>query len=207
MKIAVIAANGRSGQAFVKEALNQGHKINAGVHSSNPFTESDNLKVFKGDATNKSDIKKLITGCDAVVSLIGHVKNSNKDVQTKTLENIISSMNELKIKRLVSLTGTGVRFPGDKISLIDKSLNLMVRTIMPDMIKDGVNTASIIKSSNLDWTIIRGLILTKGAAGPFALEANGPAKILVSRSEVALAALQVIDNKSFIKSAPIITRA
>ena len=35
MKIAVIAANGRTGKAFVSKALKKGHQIRAGVHRKN----------------------------------------------------------------------------------------------------------------------------------------------------------------------------
>jgi putative NADH-flavin reductase len=72
MIIAVIAANGRSGQAFVEAALNRGHTVRAGIHGTNPFAEREGLIVMSCDATNKAEVLALIQGSTAVVSLIGH---------------------------------------------------------------------------------------------------------------------------------------
>ena len=75
MNIAVVAANGRSGRAFVEQALAAGHSIRAGVHSGS-LTSHPNLTVVECDATVPSDVENLIKDQDAVVSFIGHVKGS-----------------------------------------------------------------------------------------------------------------------------------
>jgi hypothetical protein len=60
--------------------------------------------------------------------------------------------------------------------------------------------------SGLDWTIIRVLKLQNIRTKPFELLENGPTKLFVSREEVAQAVLQVIEDKSFIQQAPIISK-
>ncbi len=207
MKIAVIAANGRSGRAFLKEALDRGHSINAGVHNINHanLKMHHNLSIVPCDATRIEDIKNLIKGQDAVVSLIGHVKGSPADVQTKSIQNIIQAMDELGIKRLISLTGTGVRFPGDKITLIDRFLNLSISTIDPKRIKDGKDHVNVIKASDTDWTLIRVLKLQDTKPSKYKLTENGPTRVYVGRSTVARAIIEVLEQSSFIKKAPIIS--
>ncbi|HUA12995.1 MAG TPA: NAD(P)H-binding protein [Candidatus Sulfotelmatobacter sp.] len=205
MKIALIGANGQSGQAFVVAALESGHSIVAGVHTTNPFKSQPGLRVVKIDATNHSDIEKLITGSDAVVSFIGHAPHSPKTLQTDSIKNVIKAMKKHKVKRLVSLTGTGVRFPGDTPSLADKALNAGVKTIEYIRVKDGINHAAAIKRSGLDWTIIRVLKLQNTKPKPYALTEHGPAKLITSRSEVAEATLEVLKDKKYIKKAPIIS--
>ena len=59
MKIAVIAANGRSGQAFVEAALKAGHSVNAGVRHISTLEPHPNLVITECDATNESQIKQL----------------------------------------------------------------------------------------------------------------------------------------------------
>src|SRR5690349_20693574 len=108
MRIAVIAANGRSGQAFVREALAAGHYVHAGIRSTNPFEPHPRLKVIECDATDKEQVTKLIDRCDAVVSLIGHVKGSSAFVQTDATKAIVTAMKVTGIRRVVSLTGVGV---------------------------------------------------------------------------------------------------
>jgi putative NADH-flavin reductase len=206
MKIAVIAANGRSGQAFVEAALTAGHSIRAGVRRKSYLKPHPNLTVVECDATNEAQLKNLLSGQEAVASFIGHVKGSEPNVQTIAIQQVVDVMKALGVKRLVSLTGTGVRFSGDKISLIDRILNLSISIIDPARVKDGKNHVEVLKSSALDWTVIRVLKLQNVPPKPFELREHGPTKWYVSRQEVAQAVLQVLEQHSFIKQAPIISK-
>jgi putative NADH-flavin reductase len=206
MKIAVIAANGRSGQAFVGAALTAGHSIHAGVRGKSYLKPHPNLTVVECDATNEAQLKNLLSGQEAVASFIGHVKGSEPNVQTIAIQQVVDVMKALGVKRLVSLTGTGVRFSGDKISLIDRILNLSISIIDPARVKDGKNHVEVLKSSALDWTVIRVLKLQNVPPKPFELREHGPTKWYVSRQEVAQAVLQVLEQRSFIKQAPIISK-
>jgi putative NADH-flavin reductase len=204
MKIAVIAANGRSGQAFVAAALAAGHQVRAGVYGHNPFESNPLLKVIKCDATNSRDVSSLIKGQDAVVSLIGHAHGITADVQSVAMRKIVDAMHRAHVDRIVSLTGTGVRYPGDQISLTDRILNFGLGLIDAHRIQDGNEHAEILGKSGLDWTIIRVLKLTDADPVDFQLVKHGPAKSLVSRQEVAQAILQVLTDRSFVQQAPII---
>lgn len=207
MNIAVIAANGRSGKAFVEKALVAGHSVRAGIHQSNTLQTHPRLTVVECDATNEQDVLKLIDGQDAVVSFIGHVKHSPAFVQTDGIKTVIRAMKNLGLRRIVSLTGTGVRFPGDRIGFVDWFLNTGVRFVDPARIKDGKRHVEELQNSELDWTIIRVLKLEDIKPSPFTLTENGPTKWVVSREDVALATLQVLEDKAFIQKAPIISSA
>lgn len=204
MNIAVIAANGRSGVKFVEEALKVGHRVNAGVHGKHNLTEHPSLTIISCDATNVDDLKKLLKGQDAVVSFIGHVKGSPALIQTEAIDKVITVMGENSQTRLVSLTGTGVRMPGDHITFMDRVLNLSIKLIDPKRINDGIKHVRVIQKSNLDWTVIRVLKLQNTTPKPFTLRSNGPTKLYVSREDVAKAVLQVLEQNSFIKGLPII---
>jgi putative NADH-flavin reductase len=206
MKIAVVAANGRSGQAFVETALDAGHTIRAGARNKSHLKPRPNLTVVECDATNETQLKNLMSGQDAVASFIGHVKGSDPNVQTISIQKIVSVMKEVGIKRLVSLTGTGVRFPGDKISLIDRLLNLSIGIVDPARVKDGKNHVEVLKDSGLDWTVIRVLKLQNVVSNKFELREHGPTKWYVSRLDVAQAVLRVLEQHSFIQQAPIICK-
>ena len=207
MKIAVIAANGRSGQAFVEAALTAGHSIRAGVRGKSHLKPHPNLTVVECDATNEAQLKNLLSGQEAIASFIGHVKGSEPNVQTIAIQKVVDVMKALGVKRLISLTGTGVRFPGDKISLIDRFLNLSISIIDPARVKDGKNHVEALKSSALDWTVIRVLKLQNVPPKPFELREHGPTKLYVGRQEVAQAVLHVLEQHSFIKQAPIISKS
>lgn len=206
MKIAVVGANGRSGKAFVDAALKAGHTVRAGVYSYNNFVATHTLEVMQCDATSELDVTHLIQGQDVVVSFIGHVKGSSATVQTDAMKVLVRVLEQAGPKRIVSLTGTGVRFPGDRISFIDYVLNFAVRFIDPARVSDGITHAEVLKNSKLDWTIIRVLKLEDINPSAFTLTEHGPTKWYVSRTVVAKAVLEVLEQDSFIQKAPIISK-
>lgn len=205
MKIAVISANGRSGKAFVETALQAGHVVRAGVYGRHDFPAQGNLEIIQCDATKINDLKRLISDQEAVVSLIGHTKNTPKNVQTNAITNVVKSVGSTGV-RIVSLTGTGVRFPGDRPSLIDRFLNFGIAQVDPARIRDGIDHADVLKKSNTNWTLLRVLKLGNGQAKKYQLTITGPAKNLTSRQEVALAILEVLKSDKYIKKAPVISK-
>lgn len=207
MKIAVISASGRSGQAFVKAALAAGHVVRGGTRHPDNSSTSQNLKVVTCDATKLEDVRRLVKGQDVVVSLIGHVKGSPPDVQTVATKNVIQAMDEANIKRYVGLTGTGARLPGDHQNFVDHFLNFGVRVFDPPRVSDGVEHLKLLQKSDLDWTVLRVLKLQNVAPKPYRLTEHGPTKWYVGRTEVAQAILQVVEEHSFIRKAPIISPA
>lgn len=203
MKIAVIAAGGRSGREFVEKALKAGYQVKAGVFNST-IPGAHNLEILNCNANDLEQVRNLIHGTDAVVSFIGHVKGSPKNVQTNAIKNTIEAMKSENINRIVSLTGTGVRLPSDTPSLIDKLLNVAISIIDPNRINDGIMHAKVLRDSGMDWTIIRVLKLQNTKPKPFVLKFNGPAKLITSRSEVADAVLLALSDPNMVKQSPVI---
>lgn len=204
--IAVVGASGKSGRAFVKAALEAGYRIRAGVRSRQ-IDPAPNLEIIRCDATNPQEVAALIEGCEVVVSLLGHVRHSAPDMQTMAIKVIIEQMQKQGLRRLLSLTGTGVRRPLDTPSFIDKVANKAITLIDPQRIHDGIQHAAIIEHSPLDWTVLRVLKLTDGHAGSFTLSEHGPAKSFTSREEVAQAILEILADDRWIRTFPIVSTA
>jgi hypothetical protein len=189
MNILLFGGRGRTGKEIIKQANR--HKI----------------IVFEGDITDTSAVNDAMSHIDVVVSVIGHVKGSVADVQTKGIQNVVVAMKKQGVSRIVSLTGSGVRLPGDKITSIDRILNLSISMIDPARVRDGITHAEVLRGSGLDYTIIRVLKLTSGGSSHnWVLTPNGPTKPFTSRSDVASAILQVIEEHSFIQQYPMITK-
>ncbi|MES2876392.1 MAG: NAD(P)H-binding protein [Patescibacteria group bacterium] len=208
MRIAVIAADGRSGRVFVEAALAAGHQVRAGVRSEDPFGgERANLSVVQCDATNLQQVEELLRSTDGVVSLLGHVRGSTADVQTTATRMVIEVMNRRGLKRIVSLTGTGVRIDGDKPNLIDKLANEFIVRVDPNRVHDGIAHVEVLKKSDADFTVVRVLKLSNSTgASQFSLTKHGPAKMFTSRQEVAVAILDCLEDNRFIRQYPVISR-
>ena len=191
---------------FVNAALGAGYDIRAGVYRSEVFKSSDHLEVVKIDALKGGDVDTLVAGCDAVVSIIGHVADSPAYLQTTAISNVLSAMKRHRVNRLISLTGTGVRQAGDAPSLIDILVNLSIRITDPARMHDGRAQADVIRDSEMDWTIVRVLKLTDGLEQNYSLTDGGPALALVSRHTAAEALLRILHDRSHIRQMPVISR-
>lgn len=205
MVIAVIAADGRTGKYFVEEALSKGFTIKAGVRSLDSFAATPGLRLMECDALKYSEVLNLCRSADVLVSLIGHSKNSPANLQTLAIQNAIKACQASGIKRLISLTGTGVRTQGDKASWIDRILNFIVARVDPNRIKDGIEHANILESSELNWTILRVLKLQNTKARQYHLTPHGPARLITSRRVVAWAIIELITKNTFIKALPVVS--
>lgn len=210
--IAVFGATGRTGEPFIRQALEK-YKVKVLVRDPDKlkFT-NDNLSVIKGDILNLSDVHNTIKGTDAVVSLIGHDQGSPEHLQSQGIENQIKVMEELKIKRLISLTGGGVRDEEhDQPGFMDKVVPFVMKYLAGKMVrnalKDGRRHAEIIKASDLDWTIVRAPMLK-----------NDPAKnkikvgyvgtvpgFKLTREDLATFILKTVEQNKYIKDMPFVT--
>jgi hypothetical protein len=204
--IAIIAAGGRTGAAVVTAALEKGYSVRAGVHSKHSLTPHPRLTILHCDATNPQEVQTLLQGADAVVSCLGHTTGSNPDVQTQATRIILRRMHTAAIRRFVDVTGTGVRLPGDTVPWIDRILNALVAVIDPARMHDGQKHFDTLRQSDLDWTVKRVLKLQNTPPRSFALRLHGPAKLIVGRAELAQAMLQVLENQSYIRQAPMVGR-
>ncbi len=203
--VAVLGADGRSGRDSVTALLAAGFLVRAGVHSGR-LPQHDKLTQQHCDVMNQAEVRSLLKNVDVVVSLIGHGKNSQKNLQTTAIKNCISALKNNPSARLISLTGTGVRLPGDKPSFIDKILNSIVKIIDPNRISDGIEHANVLRYSSADWTIVRVLKLTNGFhLGEPVLTLGGPAEIFTPRARVAAAIVDIIKNDSYHRQAPVVS--
>ena len=205
MKVAIIAAGGKSGQAVVRELLDRGHSVIAGVHHVLPFAPHERLMVTTLDATVPNSIAGLIGSCDAVISVIGHVKGSPATVQTDATRALIAACRAVGVTRVISLTGSGVRQPGDRITFMDRFLNAGIGVVDPARIKDGLEAAALLASSGMDYTIIRVLKLTSRPKHDYKLTPNGPVQTFTSRATVAAAMCDVLERRSSVRSMPLVS--
>jgi len=206
MVIGVLGASGRTGVLVVDELLRRGHKV-VGLAFHKPNETNPAIEWVEGDATSKSDLEKVLSKADAIISVLGHGANTSVDLQTKSME-VLTGLMSGSDKRLISMTGTGVRQDGDKPSLIDKLLNVAVSIADPARVEDGIKHAEVLKRSNTKWTIIRVLKLANGKnVQNTKLTDYGPAIMLVNRATVAKHICDLIDDDSQIHKMPVISKA
>jgi putative NADH-flavin reductase len=202
MQITVFGANGRVGKLVVAEALKKGHKVTAFVYGDNPFKENLNLKIIHGDIYNFKDVKDSLVGSDSVISALGSWGTPKKDILSAGMNNIVAAMKELKINRIVSLTGAGCREYQANTSLLEKLSRIPLILLAPKIVKDAESHIKILYESNLDWTVVRSPVMNNwGNPNNYKLEKSCPMPwSTINRQSVALSLIElVLKNKSEIR--------
>ncbi|MBA3424639.1 MAG: NAD(P)-dependent oxidoreductase [Rubrobacteraceae bacterium] len=163
MRVVVFGASGRTGRRLVEGALRRGHEVTAFVRDPSKLSlEHERLRVVGGDVMDAAAVEDAVAGRDAVLVALGHTKTSAKDVQLVGTRNIVGAMQRHGVRRIVSLTGAGVRDPEDQPKLFDRAITGLLRRLQRDVLEDAERHAEVIKNSGLEWVIVRGPVLTDG---------------------------------------------
>lgn len=158
----LIGATGPTGRevfAYAPPALG----IRAMARSPQPLrsTAPAHIEVVQGDVLNPASLLPACKGVDLVICTLG-IGLTRKPVTlfSEGTRNLMAAMRETGVDRLLCVTGVGA---GDSRGhggfLYDKILQpLLLNTIYQD--KD--RQESLIKASDLQWTLIRPGALTNG---------------------------------------------
>ncbi len=160
MKIIVFGASGTIGKEIVKQALQKDHQVTAYVRNPQkfPFSENENLKIYKGDLVDTKGLNKAVQDQDAVFCALGD--GSIGKIRAIGTRNIINAMKDTAVKRLICQTSIGA---GDSYSMLNFKwkyimFGLLLRRVLPDHNLQ----ESYIQESGLDYTIIRPSAFTNG---------------------------------------------
>ena len=209
MKLLVIGATGGTGQAIVRMAIAQGHDVTALVRSAAKATPLlPGAILVEGDARNKASIERALGGCDAVVSALGTPISPFREVTllSEATASLVAAMARQGVRRLVCITGMGA---GDSRGhggfFYDRIFQpLMLRKVYED--KD--RQEAIIKSSDLDWVIVRPTVLNdKPATGRItaSVDLSNVHGGSISRADVAGFVLDQLTSGQWVGKTPLIT--
>jgi putative NADH-flavin reductase len=206
MNILIIGSTGGTGKQLVKKSLERGHFVTAFArNSSRVAITHTNLKVFEGNVLDIESLKKAIIGQDAVLCALGHKRwFYPTKILSKGTNNIIEVMQENKVKRFICETSLGL---GESIGKMGLYYSFFVIPfILPFYFWDKRKQESIIKSSSLDWTIVRpGALNNKKAKGKYHQGSKVGSYIYtvrISREDVADFMLNQIENNKYVHSSP-----
>jgi len=165
------------------------------------------LRVVAGDSTDAAAVGKAIQGTDAVVVALGHSKNSPRTMMADSARHIIAAMKQYGVRRIITMTGAGVSAPEDQPKLMNHVIKFLLKTISPQVLKDSEDHVQIIKDSGLDWTVVRGPMLTEGAhTGNYRVGwvgVNTSARI--SRADVADFMLKQVNANDYVRKMPMVS--
>jgi len=174
LRLVVFGSTGGTGRRLVERAIAEGHEVTAFVRKASKMTaRHQRLKIVVGDAFDSSQVEEAVAGNEAVISVLGSRVPSNPlhprrpgdpdGVGSASSGNIVVAMKEHGLPRFVCQTAWGVgesrRDPGFAGAFFMK---VLVPPLLRDEYADKEAQEEIVRGSDLDWTIVRPMILTNG---------------------------------------------
>ena len=209
MKIAIFGSSGNVGTLLVEQALAEGYAVVAYARNPSKLTiKHDHLTIMQGELSDEAMIERTITGVNAVISVMGPSGKSKGTPITQGMRYIIAAMNKYGVRRLIALSTASSKDPNDKLGIKLKTMITFVKTTSPDAYADIVGWSEVIRASNLDWTLVRVLLLDdKPKTGNVKTGYPGRNELgaHISRADLADFMLKQVKDTKYIRKAPIIT--
>jgi putative NADH-flavin reductase len=224
MKLAIFGATGRTGLQLVAQALAAGHEVTVLARRPEKLAVGDGQKlavgdgqklavgdgqltIVQGDVTDAGRVAEAVAGAEAVLSVLGPTSNKPEYLVSQGMGHIIAAMKAHGVRRLVVSAGAGVADPGDDPQLFHKVVGLLVRTLSRHVYEDMVRTVATVRSSELDWTIVRVPMLTDDPpTGKWKVGyvGRGPGARL-SRADLAAFMLAQATDDRYLGQAPVVS--
>ena len=155
MKVFVTGGTGFVGREILTQLLRAGHTVRALVRegSTAKLDEPGKIDVHPGDITDAASLVGALEGCDAVIHLVGIIREfpgrgiTFEKMHVTATENILEACDEQGVRRFVHMSSNGTRENGSTAYHRTKW-----------------QAEQMVRESGLDWTIFRpSLIFGQGS--------------------------------------------
>jgi putative NADH-flavin reductase len=207
VRLAIFGATGATGRLLVQQALGGGHALNVLARDPARITaNSDQLRVVAGDVRDVEAVRHVVDGVEGVISVLGQTHPPTPDLLVTGARNIIAAMHSAEVRRLVYLTGAGVWDTQDQRTFTRKLIRGLMYRFAREVLRDSEAAVQAIKSSDLQWTIVRVPRLTDAPrTGKPRVTLSKPAGMVISRADVAAFLLCETLERRFVNQLPFVT--
>ena len=205
MKLAIFGATGNTGLELVKQSLEKGHQVTAFVRDTSRLSvKHDQINIFTGDVFDLVSVAEVVQGQDAIVCALGSSDLKKTTVRAEGTANIIQAMKEHGIQRLLVVTAMGT---GESWNTLSRVTKFFYATLLKSSREDHEAQETVVKQSELDWTIIRPSGLTdEPRTGVYEVGENILAKTSkIARANVADLIVKELEQNTLIHKAVTIT--
>jgi putative NADH-flavin reductase len=209
VRVVVFGASGATGRHLVSQALEAGHEVTAFVRDAARLgTRHEKLSIVQGDVADPGAVARGVAGQDAALSALGVGRPLRHDQAViDGVGHVLKAMERESVRRLVYLSTTGVR---DSRSEAGFAVRLMAASLIRNEIADHEIKEGLVRTSALDWTIVRAPMLTHGPrTGVYRAGEDVAARSLLpklSRADIAEFMIQQLHDARFLRKAPRVMR-
>jgi putative NADH-flavin reductase len=161
MKVLIVGATGATGLELMEQALEAGHGVTAFARRPAAVQlKHPSLTVHQGNILDYSSVEAAVGGQDAVLSALGVRRLGKNTMLSDGTRNVIQAMEKLGVKRLIVESSLGV---GDSRGQLGRFYDwFWLPLLMRNIFADKETQELLVRSSRLDWVIVRPAILTNG---------------------------------------------
>ena len=209
--VLIIGASRGIGLETVKAALEAGHSVRALARSARRIpVVHPQLEKMAGDALEMAAVKRALSGVDVVTQSLGvsagpEIVFKPMRFFSKATRVLVTAMEQAHVKRLICVTGFGA---GDSRGHGGFLYNLAFHLLLGRVYDDKDVQERIVRSSKLDWVIVRPVILTDGPKTNACRALVDPRDWtcgFISRADVADFLVKQIDDNTFLHRAAVLT--
>jgi putative NADH-flavin reductase len=210
-KLLVVGASRGIGLETVKAALLAGHSVRALARSAARLPiKNAALEKVSGDALDSDTIRNALQDVDVVIQTLGVDIAPRAIFERTTLFSqstrvLVDAMKAAGVKRLIAVTGLGA---GDSRGHGGLLYDAVLFPVLLKRVYDDKDVQEwIIRSSGLDWTIVRPGLLTNSPA-------TGRYRVLtvpqdwqfgrISRADVADFLVRQVEDRALIGTTPLL---
>ena len=208
MKLAIFGGTGKGGRFLVPLALEAGHEVVVlSRNPSNMTLQNERLTVLQGDISDRASVDKVIQGAEAVLSSLGAKNSAPAFSISKGFDNILPSMKQHNVRRLIMSVGAVLFEPQDKPQPPNLLFNFIWRHFQTNVYEDMGQVVQKVKASDLDWTIVRVPYLTERFSKPGTLRVGylGDIGSMITRTDMSNFMLKQLESDAYVKKAPAIS--
>jgi putative NADH-flavin reductase len=204
MKLVIFGATGGTGRELVSQALERGHAVTAFARDPEPLGSRDGLTTVAGDVLDQAAVERAVAGQDAVLSVIGKPATSPGRLRSEGTANIVRAMRRLGPRRLLSMSTMGIAETRPLLPRLYRYA--LIPTLLRRTFAEHARQEAVVRSSELDWTIVRAGVLTDDpATGRFRHgfpPSDRSVKAEISRGDVADFILGQIGESTYMRAVP-----
>lgn len=144
MKVFITGGSGFVGREVIQQLMAENHSVRALVRKADALENFSGLETIVGDTTQSETLRDQLTGCDAVIHLVGIIREfpgrgiTFNQLHVKSTDHILRAAEEQGVTRYLQMSANGTR---------ENSVTNYHQTKW--------EAEQLVRQSKLDWTIFR----------------------------------------------------
>ena len=153
--LAILGGAGRAGRPLIEAALQAGYHVRTLLrHPAQVPLTHERLTVLPGDARDTGALRRLLTGCQALISTLGNPRDAAGPIIGDVTQRLLPLLVALGIRRYLTVTSLyDAPHPQDHAPTRQAAEYMQLH--FPEFVADRQREYRLLQASALDWTYVR----------------------------------------------------